>query len=317
MCADLNQSLPQPVVSSQPDSVANPSSGSSQPAQSVQMAISEAKPVKKSPTRPSVEQSTIADLRLSRDVMARQLSALIATNTQLTNLLVTKTHRIRKTNSVASEIFRNIHQYAEVEQLLNSNELLTITGIQEILSPLLAKWAQSTEEKELYFYKANACKTNNKLPRARPIFQLANLIQYLTPSEKRHSYYVSDKLPDLIFLVDTDLHQDIPQLRYLREGHGYSTVWEGYLAITATIYAFNILKQYPVKYASPYPYPAVLDYDDKQLYTEAMKTNRADLDLTKNPPAIRESEFFRIQPLQTSSPAPAAQPSGSSKRRRN
>ena len=71
-------------------------------------------------------------------------------------------------------------------------------------------------------------------------------------------------------------------------------MWESYLAITATIYAFNILKQHPVKYASPYPYPAVLDYDDKQLYTEAMKTNRADLDLTKNPPAIRDSEFFRI-----------------------
>ena len=129
---------------------------------------------------------------------------------------------------------------------------------------------------------------------------------------------MSDKLPDLIFLVDTDLHQDIPQLRYLRQGHGYSTVWEGYLAITATIYAFNLLKQYPVKYASLYPYPAVLDYDDKQLYTEAMKTNRADLDLTKNPPPIREqSEFFRIQPHQPSSPSAAAQPSGSKKRRRN
>ena len=72
MCADINQSLPPPAVSSQPDSVVIPSSGSSQPAQSVPMATSEAKPVKASSTRPSVEQSTIADLRLSRDVMARQ-----------------------------------------------------------------------------------------------------------------------------------------------------------------------------------------------------------------------------------------------------
>ena len=133
MSADQTQSLPQPAVSSQPDSVANPSSGTSKPAQSVQLAISKTKPIKKSPTRPSVEQSRIADLRLSRDVMARQL-----------------------------------------------------------------------------------------------------------------------------------------------------------------------------------------DYDDKQLYTEAMKANRADLDLSKNPPPIREqSEFFRIQPLQPSSPAAAAQPSGSKKRRRN
>ena len=133
MSADQNQSLPQPAVSSQPDSVANPSSGTSKPAQSVQLAISETKTIKKSPTRPSVEQSTIADLRLSRDVMARQL-----------------------------------------------------------------------------------------------------------------------------------------------------------------------------------------DYDDKQLYTEAMKANRADLDLSKSPSPIREqSEFFRIQPHQPSSPSAAAQPSGSKKRRRN
>ena len=316
MCADINQSLPTPAVSSQPDSVVLPSSGSSQTAQSVSMATSVAKPVKASSTRPSVEQSIIADLRLSRDVMARQLSALSATNNQLTSFLVTKTHRIKKTNSVATEIYRNINQYAEVEQLLNSNELLTIADIQEILSPLLAKWAQASDEKEMFFYKTNVCKINKKLPRARPMFQLANLIQYLTPSEKKHSYYVSDKLPDLIFLVDTDLHQDVPQLRYLRDGHGFNTVWESYLAITATIYTFNILKQHPVRYATPYPFPAVLDFDNKQLYTEAMKNNRADLDLTKNPPAIRGSEFFRVQPLQTSSPAPATQPSGS-KRRRN
>ena len=154
--ADQTQSLPQPAVSSQPDSVANTSSGTSKPAQSVQLAISKTKPYKKSPTRPSVEQSTIADLRLSRDVMARQLSALIATNTQITNLLVTKTHRIRKTNSIASEIFRNIHQYSQVEEFLNSDELLTITGIQDILSPLLSTWAQAEEEHDIYFYKANA-----------------------------------------------------------------------------------------------------------------------------------------------------------------
>ena len=121
------------------------------------------------------------------------------------------THRIKKTNSVATEIYRNLHQFAEVEQLLNSNELLTVADIQEILSPLLAKWTQASDEKEMFFYKTNVCKINKKLPRARPMFQLANLIQYLTPSEKKHSYYVSDKLPDLIFLVDTELHQDVPQ----------------------------------------------------------------------------------------------------------
>ena len=128
MCADLNQSLPPPAVSSQSDSVANTSSGLPQPPQSVQRAILKAKPVKKSPTRPSVEQSTIADLRLSRDVMARQISTLIASNSLLTSFLVTKSHRIQKTNSIAGEIVHNIHQFAEVQQLLNSNELLTITG---------------------------------------------------------------------------------------------------------------------------------------------------------------------------------------------
>ena len=316
MCADINQSLPTPTGSSQPDPVVLTSSGSSQTDQSAPLAASGVKPVKASPTRPSVEQSIIADLRLSRDSMARQLSALSATNNLLTSFLVTKTHRIKKTNSVATEIYRNLHQFVEVEQLLNSDELLTVADIQEILSPLLAKWAQASDEKEMFFYKTNVCKINKKLPRARPMFQLSNLIQYLTPSEKKHSYYVSDKLPDLIFLVDTELHQDVPQLRYLRDGHGFNTIWESYLTIAATIFTFNILKQHPVRYATPYPFPAVLDYDNKQLYTEAMKNNRADLDLTKNPPAIREAEFFRIQPLQTSSPAPATQPSGS-KRRRN
>ena len=169
----------------------------------------------------------------------------------------------------------------------------------------------------MYFYKTNVCKLNSKLPRARPIFALSNLISYLTPSEKKHSYFVSEKLSNLIYKIDTDLHQDIPQHRYLRDGHGYSTVWEAYLAITATIYAFNILKQNPVRYVSPYHFPAVLDYDDTQLYAEEMKSNTADLDLTKNPPAIRDSEFFRLQPLQPSAPAPATHPSGSRKRHRD
>ena len=143
----------------------------------------------------------------------------------------------------------------------------------------------------------------------RPMFALSNLIPYLTPSEKKHSYFVSEKLSNLIYKIDTDLHQDIPQHRYLRDGHGYGTVWEAYLAITATIYAFNILKQNPVRYMSPYHFQAVIDYDDTQLYAEAMKPNTADLDLTKSAMGANleggDPEFFRVQPLQPSATAPA------------
>ena len=301
-----DQILPPPAPS-QPDAMIKTSSSSPQPPHSGQRAILKAKPVKKPTT--TMEQSTIADLKLSRDVMARQISTLIASNSLLTNFLVTKSHRIRKANSIAGEIVRNLHQYNEVQSLLNSDELLTITGFQEILNPLLAKWAQSSTENEMYFYKTNVCKLNSKLPRARPIFALSNLISYLTPSDKKHSYFVSEKLSNLIYKIDTDLHQDIPQHRYLRDGHGYSTVWEAYLAITATIYAFNILKQNPVRYMSPYHFQAVIDYDDTQLYAEAMKPNPADLDLTKSAMGANlergDAEFFRVQPLQPSATAPA------------
>ena len=179
------------------------------------------KPVKKLTIRPSSsqDQKVIADLRLTNHTLQKQLTSLISNYNMMSSLLITKSHRIRKTNQ--------LHQYDPVKELLNT-ELLTIDNIQEILNPLITIWSSAATEYEFLPFKVNKFSPNARLYRARSVFTLDNLVKYLAPHED--SYSIKRELPNLIFKYCTSVFAEAQSFPFIRTGHSFPRVWQAYLA---------------------------------------------------------------------------------------
>ena len=255
------------------------------------------KPVPKLTIKPSSsqDQKVIADLRLTNHTLQKQLTSLISNYNMMSSLLITKSHRIRKTNTVVYDMYRQLHQYDTVKELLNT-ESLTIDNIQEILNPLITIWSSAATEDDFLPFKVNKFSPNAKLHRARSVFTLDNLVKYLAPHED--SYSIKRELPNLIFKYCTSVFADAQSFPFLRTGHSFPTVWQAYLAVVSTLLVYNTNKHTPVRYHPPHSSPvACLNFDDNQRYHDVMKLNQKDLDLTEGPPPLRhDSEYYNIIP---------------------
>ena len=271
--------------------------------------------VKKLTARPTADQRIIADLRLNNATMHKQIGNMVANWNQLSSILITKTHRIRATVRCASDIYRTLHQFAQVKTLMTSEEL-TIEKIQEILSPLITLWTTALTEEDFLPYKCNTFTPNMKLPRARPVFLLSNLLPYLAPKE--NSYSLKPEFPNLVHRYCTSIFQDCQSFPYLRAGHSFPTVWQAYLAIVATITVFNLNKSKPVRYYPPFlSAHSCVDFDDSNQYKNAVSRNLKDLDFEASPPPLRQhSEYYSIIPKKRSQ-NPGTDHQANNKRRKN
>ena len=260
-------------------------------------------------SRPSNEQKLIADLRLNNASMHRQIGLMISNFNQISNMLITKTMRIRATVRLSSDIYRQLHLYNQVKTLMNGDKA-TIEEIQATLTPLINLWSVATTEEDFMPYKTNSITENPKLPRARPLFSLANILKYLAPKE--NSYSIKPELQHLVHQYCTQVHADCQSFPHLRIHHSYPTVWQSYLAISATVLVFNMNKSKPVRYFAPFVTPAsVIDYDNKELYIAAVQKNHKDLDMDSPPPPIRSSEEYIINPKKKKKTHhPSAEPAG-------
>ena len=241
--------------------------------------------------------------------MHRQIGLMISNFNQISNMLITKTMRIRATVRLSSDIYRQLHLYNQVKTLMNGDKA-TIEEIQATLTPLINLWSVATTEEDFMPYKTNSITENPKLPRARPLFSLANILKYLAPKE--NSYSIKPELQHLVHQYCTQVHADCQSFPHLRIHHSYPTVWQSYLAISATVLVFNMNKSKPVRYFAPFVTPAsVIDYDNKELYIAAVQKNHKDLDMDSPPPPIRSSEEYIINPKKNKKThLPSAEPAG-------
>ena len=260
-------------------------------------------------SRPSNEQKLIADLRLNNASMHRQIGLMISNFNQISNMLITKTMRIRATVRLSSDIYRQLHLYNQVKTLMHGDKA-TIDEIQAILTPLINLWSVATTEEDFLAHKTNCFTENSKLPRARPLFSLANILSMLAP--KDNSYSVKPELQHLVHQYCTEVHADCQSFPHLRVHHSYPTVWQAYLATSATVLVFNMNKSKPVRYFPPFAAPSsVIDYENKELYIAAVQKNLKDLDMDSPPPPVRSSEEYIINPKKKKKTHhPSAEPAG-------
>ena len=80
---------------------------------------------------------------------------------------------------MATTICKQLPQYDIVQQLLQSENLLMIDNIQDILNPLISIWAVAQKEDDFYYSQVNKFSPSPWLSLARITFMLANLVKPL------------------------------------------------------------------------------------------------------------------------------------------
>ena len=249
-------------------------------------------------------QSQNEALKNQNEVLFTQVLILSKAQLQINAFLITPTLRIKKTNEVVRNIMQNIRKYDVVKDLI-SEQTQTITSIQATLTDIVAKWSTAGTELEMYHPSVNSNPLSLSLPRARPVFQMKNLLAFLTSNAP---FKVKKNLSTLIWKYDITISKDISAFIHLRPDYKYPTLWEAYLAMVATVLVWNIYKDNPVRYLHTAGQDYHVDYENHDSYMLAVLGNEDDLDIKGVCPTVDQCEdtlsVVVINPSQP--PAPKA-----------
>ena len=231
------------------------------------------------------KQLTDANVLLSnsQDLLIRTHNIAIMSAHNYSVLSISKTDRIRATNRNVQLIMDRIHEFPEVQGLLNKGNVSN-TGIMVALNPLLTVWSQG---KTLSHFLPNAPAVMSK-NKARPIFT------YTDVEKRMDLVQITNKLnlSEFIWRYSVDMHHDIRSFTFLKEGQMHNTTLHGYLAMVLTCYLYNIYKQHPVWYTEK----ALLYFSyEATNYQELMSENSTDLEFTVEPVRIRDLCYVDLQ----------------------
>ena len=119
---------------------------------------------------------------------------------------------------MATTICKQLPQYDIVQQLLQSENLLMVDNIQDILNPLISIWAVAQKEDNFYYFQVNKFSPSPRLSLARSTFMLADLVKFLAPSEDKDAYYIKKEFLNMLFMYCTSMHEDAAAFQFLRTG---------------------------------------------------------------------------------------------------
>ena len=216
----------------------------------------------------NLQQDIIQGLKEQADQDQKQMTLLLMTINNMCMLHVTCNMRLKVANRHARFIYNLIESFPIVKHMINSSDALSGTQVDERLEPLIAKWSQANHVSD--FLPDGADGKNN---RARPVFSFSNFARYFDET----NLIIKPQVAELQAKFSTSLKTFQDGFVLLGSDSVFPSALHAYLGTIISMFQYHNSAEWPICY--DLLNPAVISYEDNELYNACVMINVQDLPL--------------------------------------
>ena len=214
----------------------------------------------------NLQQDIIQGLKDQADQDQKQMTLLLMTINNMSMLHVTCNMRLKVANRQARFLYNLIESFPIVKNMINSTDTLYGSQVEERLEPLIAKWSQANHMSD--FLPDGA---NGKNNRARPVFSFSNFARYFDETK----LLIKPHVAELQAKFSTSLKTFQDGFVLLGSDSVFPSALHAYLGTIISMFQYHNSAEWPIRY--DLLNPAVISYEDEELYTACVLTNVQDL----------------------------------------
>ena len=214
----------------------------------------------------NLQQDIIKGLKDQADQDKKQLTLLLMTVNNMSMMHVTCNMRLKVANRQARYIYEMLESFPIVKNMINSTDALSGSQVEERLETLIAQWSQANHV--LDFLPDG---TNGQNNRARPVFSFTDFERYFDEATN----HIKPQVAELQAKFSTSLRTFQDGFVLLGSDSVFPSALHAYLGTIISMFQYHNSAEWPIRY--DLLNPAVISYEDGELYTACVLTNVQDL----------------------------------------
>ena len=210
------------------------------------------------------------DLEGQNFELLQQNSLLLHSLHNLSVMAIPLRTRVWRTDLVSAQVFKRIMEYPDINHIMTTSAKMTVYDISVHLEPVLLLWSHAVTHHQMFptFHR-----TTIPASKGRSMFSFKNYCSCFPQGSQAPD---GDRLQSYLNGFSKTIKHHQHEMTFLRTpGGGQDTLLRGYICAAITLYCYHLSLENPVRYALEVS--TVVDYDDNDLYREAVGSNTEDL----------------------------------------